>query len=74
MRRRAAIIDLVVHLSATISMNMIAAIIRDAGEALAGRVIEPSGRDDHPLADYRLRFASYRADPDLAAPACRSSR
>ena len=35
-----------------------------AGEALAGRVIEPAGEILH-LADYRLRYATYRADPDL---------
>ncbi len=35
-----------------------------AGEALAGRVIEPAS-EIVSLADYRLRFASYRADADL---------
>ena len=35
-----------------------------AGEAVAGRVIEPAGEILH-LADYRLRYATYRADPDL---------
>lgn len=35
-----------------------------AGEAMASRVIEPAGEILH-LADYRLRYATYRADPDL---------
>ena len=35
-----------------------------AGAAVAGRVIEPAG-EAVALADYRLRYASYRADPDL---------
>ena len=35
-----------------------------AGQALAGRLIEPVGEMVE-LADYRLRYASYRADPDL---------
>jgi alkaline phosphatase D len=35
-------------------------------EALAGRLIEPAGEIVE-LADYRLRYASYRADPDLQA-------
>lgn len=35
-------------------------------EAVAGRVPEPAGEIIH-LADYRLRYASYRADPDLQA-------
>jgi alkaline phosphatase D len=35
-----------------------------AAEALAGRILEPAGEIVH-LADYRLRFAAYRADPDL---------
>jgi alkaline phosphatase D len=35
-----------------------------AAEALASRVIEPAGEIVQ-LADYRLRFAAYRADPDL---------
>ena len=34
------------------------------GEAVAGRLIEP-GHEMVALADYRLRYASYRADPDL---------
>lgn len=33
-------------------------------EALAGRLIAPSG-ETLALADYRLRYAAYRADPDL---------
>jgi len=33
-------------------------------EAVAGRVPQPAGETIH-LADYRLRYASYRADPDL---------
>ena len=33
-------------------------------EALAGRLIEPANEALH-LADYRLRYAAYRADPDL---------
>lgn len=37
-----------------------------AEQALSGREIEPSG-ETVALADYWLRFASYRADPDLAA-------
>jgi alkaline phosphatase D len=37
-----------------------------AGEAVAGRVIEPAG-EMVVLADYRARFASYRADRDLQA-------
>lgn len=37
-----------------------------AGEAVPGRNIEPAGEMIH-LADYRLRFASYRADRDLQA-------
>lgn len=36
----------------------------DAAEAVAGRLIEP-GHEMVALADYRLRYASYRADPDL---------
>ncbi|MDQ8755640.1 alkaline phosphatase D family protein [Sphingosinicella sp. LHD-64] len=35
-----------------------------AEQALAGRVIEPAGEIVQ-LADYRLRYAAYRADPDL---------
>jgi alkaline phosphatase D len=35
-----------------------------AAEAVAGRIIEPAGEIVH-LADYRLRFAAYRADRDL---------
>lgn len=35
-----------------------------AEQALAGRLIEPAG-EILQLADYRLRFAAYRADPDL---------
>jgi alkaline phosphatase D len=35
-----------------------------AAEALPGRVIEPATEIIH-LADYRLRYAAYRADPDL---------
>ena len=35
-----------------------------AEEALPGRVIEPATEIIH-LADYRLRYAAYRADPDL---------
>lgn len=33
-------------------------------EAVAGRILEPAGETVR-LADYRLRFAAYRADPDL---------
>ena len=33
-------------------------------EALAGRLIEPAG-EAVALADYRLRYAAYRSDPDL---------
>lgn len=36
----------------------------EAGEALAGRTILPASEIVR-LADYRLRYASYRADPDL---------
>jgi alkaline phosphatase D len=36
------------------------------GEAVAGRWVEPAGELIH-LADYRLRFAAYRSDPDLQA-------
>jgi alkaline phosphatase D len=35
-----------------------------AGEMLPGRRIDPASEIVH-LADYRLRYASYRADPDL---------
>jgi alkaline phosphatase D len=35
-----------------------------AKDAVAGRLIEP-GHEMVALADYRLRYASYRADPDL---------
>lgn len=35
-------------------------------EAVPGRAPEPAGEIIH-LADYRLRYASYRADPDLLA-------
>ncbi|MBN8845561.1 MAG: alkaline phosphatase D family protein [Sphingomonadales bacterium] len=35
-----------------------------ASEALPGRIIQPSN-EIVALADYRLRYASYRADPDL---------
>ncbi|MBC7985496.1 MAG: alkaline phosphatase D family protein [Sphingomonadaceae bacterium] len=38
----------------------------EIAQALAGRVIEPAS-EIVALADYRLRYASYRADPDLAA-------
>lgn len=37
-----------------------------AGGAVGGRWPEPAGEMIH-LADYRLRYASYRADPDLQA-------
>ncbi|MGN7997365.1 alkaline phosphatase D family protein [Sphingomonas sp. 22176] len=37
-----------------------------AGGAIGGRWPEPAGEMIH-LADYRLRYASYRADPDLQA-------
>lgn len=37
-----------------------------AEQALAGRIIDPE-HEIVALADYRLRYASYRADPDLAA-------
>lgn len=36
----------------------------DAAKAVAGRLFEPAGEAVE-LADYRLRLASYRADPDL---------
>ncbi len=36
----------------------------DADEALPGRIIDPASEIIH-LTDYRLRHASYRADPDL---------
>jgi alkaline phosphatase D len=35
-----------------------------AREALPGRILEPAG-EAVALADYRLRYAAYRADPDL---------
>ncbi len=35
-----------------------------AAEALAGRIVEPASEIIR-LADYRLRFAAYRSDPDL---------
>jgi len=35
-----------------------------AGQALAGRILEPAG-EAVALADYRLRHSAYRADPDL---------
>jgi len=38
----------------------------DAKDVVAGRVIEPAG-ETIALADYRLRHACYRADPDLRA-------
>ncbi len=38
----------------------------EASAAVAGRVIEPAG-ETVALADYRARYASYRADPDLQA-------
>lgn len=37
-----------------------------AAQAVAGRMPAPAGELVH-LADYRLRYASYRADPDLQA-------
>lgn len=37
-----------------------------AAQQVAGRLPQPMGETIH-LADYRLRFASYRADPDLQA-------
>jgi alkaline phosphatase D len=37
-----------------------------AQEALPGRVIDPAG-EAVALADYRLRYAAYRSDPDLQA-------
>lgn len=36
----------------------------DPANAVAGRLADPEGNAVH-LADYRLRFASYRRDPDL---------
>lgn len=36
----------------------------DPGEELPGRLIQPATEIVH-LADYRLRYAAYRADPDL---------
>ncbi|HEV7658561.1 MAG TPA: alkaline phosphatase D family protein [Allosphingosinicella sp.] len=36
----------------------------EAAEAVAGRILEPASEIVH-LADYRLRFAAYRRDPDL---------
>jgi alkaline phosphatase D len=36
----------------------------EAGEAVPGRILEPASEIVR-LADYRLRFAAYRADPDL---------
>lgn len=35
-----------------------------AAQAMADRLVEPAAETVH-LADYRLRFAAYRADPDL---------
>ncbi|HYI49217.1 MAG TPA: alkaline phosphatase D family protein [Allosphingosinicella sp.] len=56
-------IDLVVHVGDYLYEYQRGRYPREA-EAVAGRSLEPAGEIVH-LADYRLRFAAYRADPDL---------
>ncbi|MFA6117391.1 MAG: alkaline phosphatase D family protein [Sphingomonas sp.] len=56
-------IDLAVHLGDYL-YEYPAGTYPSAKEAVPGRVIEPATEMIH-LADYRLRYASYRADPDL---------
>ncbi|MET4898394.1 alkaline phosphatase D family protein [Sphingomonadaceae bacterium jetA1] len=56
-------IDLMVHLGDYIYEYQ-RGYYPGADKAVAGRIIEPAGEAIR-LADYRLRYASYRADPDL---------
>lgn len=56
-------IDLVLHLGDYL-YEYKAGTYPSAAQALPGRPIEPVGETVH-LADYRLRYAAYRADPDL---------
>ena len=56
-------IDLAIHLGDYVYEYPIGTY-PSAKEAVPGRVIEPATEMIH-LADYRLRYASYRADPDL---------
>lgn len=56
-------IDLMVHLGDYIYEYQ-RGYYPGADQAVAGRLIEPAGEAIR-LADYRLRYASYRADPDL---------
>jgi alkaline phosphatase D len=56
-------IDLMVHLGDYIYEYQ-RGYYPGADKAVAGRIIEPVGEAIR-LADYRLRYASYRADPDL---------
>ncbi len=58
-------IDLFVHLGDYI-YEYARGTYPDAASAVAGRVIEPAGEVVR-LEDYRARYASYRADPDLQA-------
>lgn len=58
-------IDLTVHLGDYFYEYKRGTYPSDA-EAMVGRLIDPVG-ETIALADYRLRFASYRADPDLQA-------
>ncbi|WP_204272360.1 alkaline phosphatase D family protein, partial [Escherichia coli] len=56
-------IDLMVHLGDYIYEYQ-RGYYPGADQAIAGRLIEPAGEAIR-LADYRLRYSSYRADPDL---------
>lgn len=58
-------IDLFVHLGDYI-YEYARGTYPDAASAVPGRIIEPAG-ETVLLADYRARYASYRADPDLQA-------
>jgi alkaline phosphatase D len=56
-------LDLIVHVGDYLYEYAIGTY-PSVGETLAGRVIEPA-HEMVTLADYRLRYASYRLDPDL---------
>lgn len=58
-------IDLFVHLGDYI-YEYARGTYPDAASAVAGRLIEPAGETVR-LEEYRARYASYRADPDLQA-------
>jgi alkaline phosphatase D len=58
-------LDLIVHLG-DYFYEYARGTYPSAGEAMAGRIIEPPG-EAAALDGYRARFAAYRADPDLQA-------